>query len=73
MPWILLALLVYTLLGAMLVSHFMRGMQVSASPREWVAFVLLWPLMRPLYLQLAVLQARIRQLEHWADTRARKR
>jgi len=73
MTWILLFLLLYTLLGAMLVSHNMRGMRVAARLHEWVVFVLLWPLMLQFFLQLAVIQARIRQLERWSDTQARKR
>ena len=73
MTWILLFLLLYTLLGAVLVSHNMRGMQVSASLHEWVILVLLWPLMLRFFLQLAVIQARFRQWERWSDTQARKR
>lgn len=67
MTWILLALLVYALLGAFLVARSMRGMHVSASMDEWIALVLLWPLMLGFFVQLAVLQARIRQLQDWAD------
>ena len=73
MTWILLALLLYTLLGAALVSRNMRGMQVAASLPEWLVLILLWPFMLQFLLQLAVLQARIHQLERWGHTQARKR
>jgi len=67
MTWILLALLVYALYGAFLVARTMRGMQVSAGVDEWIVLILLWPLMVRLFVQLAMLQTRIRQLEDWAD------
>jgi hypothetical protein len=69
MTWIILVLLVYPLIGALLVTRNLRGMQVSASLREWVAFIFFWPLMISFFLQLSLLQARISELENWADSR----
>jgi len=69
MAWIILVPLIYALIGALLVARNLRGMQVSASLSEWVTFILLWPLMVRIFLQLAVLQARISELENWADPR----
>jgi len=73
MTWILLALLVYALLGALLVARNMRGMNVSAGMDEWVLLILLWPLMLRFFLQLAVLQARIEHMEDWANEQRWKR
>ena len=73
MTWILLALLTYALSGAFLVARSMRRMHVSAGMDEWVALILLWPLMLRFFLQLAVLQARIEQMEDWANGGSWKR
>ncbi len=67
MTWIIFILLAYVLIGALLIARQMRGLQVSASMREWATFVLLWPLMIRFFLQLTLLQARISQVEDWAD------
>ena len=73
MTWILLAVLVYALLGAFLVARSMRRMHVSAGMDEWVLLILLWPLMLRFFLQLAVLQARIEHMEDWANEQRWKR
>ncbi len=69
MAWILLVLLIYPLIGALLVARNLRGMQVSASLPEWVTLVLLWPLMVSFFAQMALMQARISELENWADSK----
>ena len=69
MAWILLVLLIYPLIGALLVARNLRGMQVSASLPEWVALILLWPLMASFFLHLALMQVRISELENWADSK----
>ncbi len=69
MAWIILVLLIYPLFGALLVARNLRGMQVSASLPEWVTLILLWPLMVSFFLQLALMQARISELENWADSK----
>ncbi len=69
MAWIILVLLIYPLIGALLVARNLRGMQVSASLPEWVALILLWPLMFSFFLQMAMMQARISELENWADSK----
>jgi hypothetical protein len=69
MAWIILVLLIYPLFGALLVTRNLRGMQVSASLPEWVTLILLWPLMVRFFLQLALMQARISELESWADSK----
>jgi hypothetical protein len=73
MTWILLALLVYVLFGAFLVARSMRGMHVSAGMDEWIALIFLWPLMLRFFVHLAVLQARIQELENWANEERWKR
>ena len=73
MTWILLALLTYALSGAFLVARSMRRMHVSAGMDEWVALILLWPLMLRFFLQLTMLQARIQELENWANEQRWKR
>jgi len=73
MTWILLALLIYVLSGTLLVARNMRGMRVSARMDEWIVLIFLWPLMLRFFLQLAVLQARIQELEDWADAERWKR
>ena len=69
MIWIILVLLIYALIGALLVARNLRGMQVSASLPEWVTLILLWPLMVRFFFQLALMQARISELENWADSK----
>ena len=73
MNWILLALLIYTLCGALLIARTMRGMQVSASAGEWVTLIFLWPLMLRFFVHLAAIQSRIAEMEKWADRTDRKR
>jgi hypothetical protein len=73
MTWILLALLVYTLIGATLVAQSMGGMHVDADPREWLVLIFLWPLLLRFFLQLAVIQAEFRRLEQWEEDRNRNR
>ncbi len=72
MNWILLVFLIYTLVGASLVARNLRGMHVSASVREWAMLLLLWPFMLRFFLQMSVLQARIDELERWADSEKNK-
>lgn len=73
MTWILLALLIYVLAGALLVARSMRGMQASAKANEWIVLILLWPLMLRFFVQLAVLQASMQRLEDWADEKRPRR
>jgi len=73
MTWILLALLVYVLFGAFLVARTMRGMHVSAGMDEWIVLILLWPRMLQFFLHLAMFQARIQEMENWANEERWKR
>ena len=67
MNWILFALLIYILIGSILVVRTMRGLDVQASPGEWMVILFLWPLSLRFFAQLAMMQAMIQNLELWSE------
>ena len=64
MNWILLGLFIYTLIGSVLASRNMRGLHVQANLVEWFILIILWPFSLKFYVQLAIVQSMIQNLEH---------
>jgi hypothetical protein len=67
MNWFLLGVLFYIFTGAILITLSMRGMKVTASVREWLTILLLWPLMLQLFAHLAIIQSMVRNFETAAE------
>jgi hypothetical protein len=68
MNWILFILLIYTLIGALLIWRYMRGLSVKAKAGEWIALIFMWPFSLRFFAQLAMMQAMIEDLEHWSQS-----
>jgi hypothetical protein len=66
MNWIFFALLIYTFIGSLLIVRTMRGLNVQASPGEWIVILFLWPICLRFFAQLSMVQAMIKELEHWS-------
>ncbi len=67
MSWIILALLVYVLIGALLIRRSMKDLLVTARVGEWAAMMLLWPLYLRLFIWLAMLNSMVEAVVEWAD------
>ena len=72
MYWIILTLLVYTLIGAWLVMRCMGDMIVSATLREWMMMILLWPCYLQFFTFLEKLQSSVKAIEIWSSNKDRK-
>jgi hypothetical protein len=67
MSWLLLGILIYIFVGAVLVMRSMRGLDVSASPREWLTFIIMWPFVLKIFAHLVMTQAMIKATETLKD------
>lgn len=68
MGWFLLGILMYTLIGATLVMHTLKGMKVEASVYEWLIIILFWPLMLKYFMHWSMVQAMTRHIETLPET-----
>ena len=72
MNWIILALLVYALIGALLVMRCMGNMHIAATLSEWMVMILLWPCYLQFFALLEKMQNSIKAIEIWSSNEDRK-